>query len=329
MKDTSGESQRRAQRLLRWYPAGWRVRYGEEFAELLITEHAEQSRSWRRTANVARSGLVARLTGAGLTAHVIEPDNQARASLASLGCALAVFLAFGIAIWAQLTIGWQWAQPDSIGTTAAMVLMSGVMVLFVVLAVLAAVPIAWSVVRSIARRQDQGLVWPSLLFLAGTAALIVGGRHFGNGWPGTGGHPWPHQGVVPGGIAAFTWASTLSITSYWAHPSFLAAFPLAEVMWMVVSPVAMVCLVVGATKTVRRLALQRRVLRYERWLGNVAVVGMISFLGATGCWLVDGGPGPRNLFHAGAIDIAALVVMAATLVVAHQAMRQARRLALG
>jgi hypothetical protein len=28
----------RAGRLLRWYPAGWRARYGEEFAELLLAE---------------------------------------------------------------------------------------------------------------------------------------------------------------------------------------------------------------------------------------------------------------------------------------------------
>jgi hypothetical protein len=329
MNDASGAARRRAQRLLLWYPAGWRIRYGDEFIELLIAEDSEQSRSWRRVSNVAWSGLVARLTRAGLTAHVIEPDDQARASLASLGCALAVFLAFGIAMWAQLTIGWQWAQPDTIGTRAAMVLMSSIMVVFVLLAVLAAIPIAWSVLRRMTRRQAHGLVWPSLLFLAGTTVLIIGGRHFGNGWPGTGGHRWAHQGVVPGGIAAFTWASTLSVTSYWAHPSVLASFPVAEVLWMVVSPVAMVCLVVGAAKTVRRLELSRRSLRFERWLGNLAVVGMISFLGGTCCWLVDGGPGPRELFHAGAIDIAALVVMAATLVIAHQAMRQARRLALG
>jgi hypothetical protein len=231
-------------------------------------------------------------------------------------------------MWAQLTIGWQWAQPATIGTTAAMVLMSSLIVFFALLTVLAAIPIAWSVLRSIARRQAQGLVWPSVLFLAGAVFLIVGGRHFGNGWPGTGGHPWAHQGIVPGGIAAFTWASTLSVTSYWAHPSVLASFPLAEIVWMAVSPAAMACFVVGAAKTVRRLQLPRRALRYERWLGNLAIAGMISFLGAACCWLVDGGSGPRNLFHAGAIDIAALGVMTATLVIAHQAMRQARRLPL-
>jgi hypothetical protein len=63
---------RRARRLLRWYPPLWRARYGEEFAELLIADLAERPRSWRRTADVARAGLLARLAGAGLATHPLE-----------------------------------------------------------------------------------------------------------------------------------------------------------------------------------------------------------------------------------------------------------------
>jgi hypothetical protein len=40
----------RAARLLRWYPRGWRERYGEEFAELLIAELEERPRSAGRRA---------------------------------------------------------------------------------------------------------------------------------------------------------------------------------------------------------------------------------------------------------------------------------------
>ena len=42
-----------ARRVLLWYPRSWRIRYGEEFAELLAAELAEQGPSWRRTVNVA------------------------------------------------------------------------------------------------------------------------------------------------------------------------------------------------------------------------------------------------------------------------------------
>ena len=113
--------------MLRWYPAQWRARYGEEFTELLLADLSEQPRSWRRSADVARSGLLARLAGAGLTSHPPEPTDPAlaaRASLATLACALAAFLTFATAMWAQLTIGWQWAPPAARPTTVAMVVMS-------------------------------------------------------------------------------------------------------------------------------------------------------------------------------------------------------------
>jgi len=61
-----GPLERRARRLLSWYPAGWRARYGDEFAELLLAELAEQPRAWRRTVNVAHCGITARLAAAAL-----------------------------------------------------------------------------------------------------------------------------------------------------------------------------------------------------------------------------------------------------------------------
>jgi len=266
-----------------------------------------------------------RLTKTGLAGQIVEGNDQARAGLASFGCALAVFLGFGIAIWSQLTIGWQWSQPSAEGTTMAEAVMSVMLLIFVMLTAIAALPIAWHILVRFLRREGGGLVRPSLLFVVGATVLIIGSRHFGNGWPGTGGHPWAHQGLVPGGLAAFTWASTLSVSSYWVHPGALAAFPPAEIAWMVVSPLAMTCVVVGAAKTVRRLELSRRVLRYEGRLASIAVVVMIGFLGGSGLWVIDGGPGPRNLFHAGAIDVAGLTAMAMALAVAYRAISRARR----
>jgi hypothetical protein len=324
VNDTSVDSVRRAKKLLRWYPKDWRSRYGDEFTELLVAELGEQPSSWRRATDVARSGLVARLSDAGLGGRTLEPSDQVRSSLAAVGCAAAAFLAFGVAMWSQLTIGWQWSEPATTATRAAMVVMSGAMLFFVSLALLAAVPMAWSVLRRFARRDCHGLVWPSWLFLVGGVLLVVGSRHFGNGWPGTGGHQWAHQGLVPGGVAAFSWASTLSISSYWVHPGALLSFPATEVTWMAVSPVAMMCVVVGAAKTVRRLDLSPRALRYEARLSGATALGMLVFLGASCAWIVDGGPGPRNLFHAGVIDVAGLIVMAASVAVAYRAVSRAR-----
>jgi hypothetical protein len=59
--------ERRAGRLVRWYPKAWRRRYGEEFTELLVDDIAERPRSWHRTLDVVRSGLAAQMSQRQLT----------------------------------------------------------------------------------------------------------------------------------------------------------------------------------------------------------------------------------------------------------------------
>jgi hypothetical protein len=326
---------RHAQRLLRWYPRSWRARYGEEFAELLIAEFAEQPRSWRRAADVARGGLLARLTSAGLTdarlaGGPLDPAAGLRASLATLACSAAVFLTVGATLWAQLTVSWEWAPPATQAAAVAMGVMSAAMLLLAVLAFLAAVPVAAAAALARVRGQAPALGRPILLIGVGALTLVLGGRHFGNAWPGTGGHWWLHQGLVPGGVAAFSWACTLSVTSYWAHPAALASFPAAELAWMAVSPVAMLGLVTGAAQVVRRVRLSPRVLRHEVWVGSAALVGMAAFAGGALCWVIERGPepqrpGPQGLFRAGRIDAAGLAVMIIALVIGWQARQRARR----
>jgi hypothetical protein len=51
---------------------------------------------------------------------------------------------------------------------------------------------------------------------------------------------------------------------------------------------------------------------------------MAVFLAGCCAWIVDGGAGPRNLFHAGAIDVAGAVVMTIAFAAARQAARVAR-----
>jgi hypothetical protein len=318
---------RRAARLLRWYPRAWRARYGDEFTELLIAEFAERPRSWWRAMDVARGGLLARLTGAGLTRHELEPLQQIRAGLATAACSLAAFLAFGVAMWAQLTVGWQWAPPSAAATRVGMVAMSAAALLLAVLALLAAPPLVVAAVRGIASGRARLLCGPLLLAVAGAAVLAVGSHHFENAWPGTGGHSWAQQGLVPGGVAAFSWAATLSVSSYWAHPGALAAFPAAEIAWMVVSPLALIALAAGAAGTMRRLDWSPRLLRYEAWLVGAAAACMTVFLAGGCCWVLAEGSRP-GLFHAGAIDVASLAVMMLALSAARRATGRAWKSAL-
>jgi hypothetical protein len=325
-REPAAQDEARVRRLLLWYPRSWRIRYGEEFAELLVAELAERGPSWRRAANVAATGLRARLAGAGLVAHPLDPADAARASLATTAtCAAAVVLA-GAAMWAQLAIGLQWSVPGGRGITQAMALMSGALLLLAVLALLAAAPVAWTVLVAAAHGRGRPFLWPSVLIGSGIAVLVIGGRHFQNGWPGTGGHLLAHQGGVPGGVAAFGWSVTMWITSYWAHPAALAGFPAAQIGWMVLCPVAIGCVVTGAVTLLRRVPLSPRTFRYETRVACGARAASAAFTGGALCWLASasGGQRPEALFRVGAIDVAGVAVLALAALGCAAAARQAR-----
>jgi hypothetical protein len=308
MSDPHAAAAKRAQRLLRCYPPAWRARYGEEFTQLLIDDMSERPRSITRTVDVVHSGLLARLAGAGL---------------AVLGVAVTAFLAVGVAIWSQLAIDWQWSAPDAPTTRTAMVVMWGAVVAFVVLGVLAAVPVVWSLGRAFVSGTARGLLVPSAIVALGLSVLIVGSVHFGHGWPGTGGHPWDGRDIVPDPVARFAWAATLWVTSYWAHPGALGSFPVTEIAWMVVSPIALLATVIGAAKILRRLPFSTRALRFESWIGMAAVLAMAVFLAGTASWLFSGEPGPRALYRVGTIHWVSMALMAAALMLGFRAAERA------
>jgi hypothetical protein len=316
-------SERRAHRLLRCYPPGWRARYGEEFVALLVDEMEERPRSLRRTVDVIGSGALARLASAGLVDSGLAPAHRLRAGLGSLARAAVPFLVLGTAVWAQLTIGWQWSAPQASGTRVAMLLMSGAAAALAMLAGLASVPLLWAVIGAFRSGRARPLLGPLLAASCGCAILTIGSLHFGHGWPGTGGHPWAGRGLVPGLIARFCWAATLWITSYWAHPGALSSFPTSEVEWMAIAPGALILAFGGTARTLRRLDLSPRLLRYEAGVGAAAAAVMAIFLAGAGSWVISGGPAPRGLFRVGAIDAVALIVMGAALTAIWGAARSA------
>lgn len=299
---------KRAERLLLAYPVSWRERYGEEFAELLRSEITERPRSLHRTFDVLRGGLVARLAQAGLCGHFLQPETAPNSRLATGSCCAAVFLSFATAVWAQLVVGWQWGSPHRIGIAAAVYTMSAAMLGFLVLGLLAVVPVGALTVTSLAKGRRRLLAPLSALVGCGVV-LAVGARHFANGWPGTGGHHWAHQSLVPGGVAAFSWASTLSVSSYWAHPAALGHFPVPELAWMSLSPLAILGLIAAGASLLRRLELPPRLLAFELGLARTAGALMLAFLLAGALWIASVTERTGNLFRAGWIDFVALVAM--------------------
>ncbi|HEX4433865.1 MAG TPA: hypothetical protein VH012_03485 [Acidimicrobiales bacterium] len=320
----SAAALQRAERLLRWYPREWRARYGEEFVALLVDDLQERPRSLQRSLDVAGNGFVARLAVVGLGGHCLDPDDNGRRSLAAFACAVSFFVTVAIALWAQITIGWQWSAPNTTATTLAMVVMSLAVAAIGVASITSSGPVVWLALRSLDGRQRWRTLRPLTLIVIGLTVFVVGTHHFANGWPGTGGHPWAHQGIVPGGVAAYAWASTLFISSYWLHPAALGAFPGAEVAWMFACPLALGAVIVGVTKLVRRLEFADRLLRFERTLGFVVAGAMALFLTGAALWILDGGPGPRDLFHIGAIDVTELVILVTSLALAGRAVERSR-----
>jgi hypothetical protein len=333
-------SARRAQRLLRWYPRPWRDRYGEEFTELLIADIRERPHSTKRTLDVARGGLLARLADAGLAPFPLRAataGGRVGASLGSFGGALGVFLVFGAALWSQVLIDWQWSRlsrvqfdhgnlpvsPQGPGRyTFFAGLTTGAMLSLLALAVLAALPVLATVARRIAGGQRAGLLGPAAVLVAAFTALFIGGRHLENNWLGTGGH----HALIPSGLAAFIWASTLFVSSYWFHPAMFAALPLDQRVWMAASPIVLTAAVASAALLVRRAKIAPRVARFEARLGLLACVAMAVLVGGDGVWImheVRVAPLLSLGLSVGFINVTIVVVLALALAVAVRAARMA------
>jgi hypothetical protein len=314
---------RRARRLARCYPRSWRERYGEEFIALLIDDYGERPFSPGRFADVVRHGFGARLREVGLAGEGAAAERQLRVSLGVVWCALAAFLAIGVAIWSQLTIAWQFGDPHSPSTVAGMWLMSGALLAFVPLLALAAPPVLVALARALAAGRWRELAVPLVVATWGGVMLALGSEHFGPWWPGTGGHWWSARGLVPAPVARVLWAGTSWFSSYWLHPGWLSHFPTNQLAWMAFSPFALIATLSGTALLVGRLRVSARVLRFEAAIGVIGVVATAAFLAGASSWVLGDGRDLVNILSVGVIDYAAVVVMTLALLAACAAARRA------
>jgi hypothetical protein len=166
---------------------------------------------------------------------------------------------------------------------------------------------------AVSRRRGPELRKPALLFLAGTAVLIAGGLHFRSGWAGSGTHPWTHQAMGPGGAArscghqpwpcpptgltrAFCSASPSARSPGWSLARWRSSLPLPE-----------------QPRSCDASTSPVRLLRFANYIARAISVSLGLFVFGTLTWLLDGGPGPSNLFQAGTVDQIGLAVMTSTL----------------
>jgi hypothetical protein len=353
--DADDAPARRAERLLRWYPKPWRDRYGAEFTELLVSDISERPQSLRRSLDVVRGGVRARLADAGLAGFPVPVataaggagalaeqarQRQVSASLGAFSCALGAFLVFAAALWSQILINWQWFAKLNSGLPATSmvrrldqapggeaffaVFSTDAMLALLFLAVLAAVPVLAAVIGRIARGRQPRLISPAMVLVAALGVLFAGGRHFENDWVGTGGH----HALIPSGLAAFIWALTLFVSSWWAHPALFATLPAAERAWMALSPFVLAVVVASSTVLVRRVRLSPRVAAFEACLGLLGCVTMAAFVGCYGVWITEKvrlEPGLPLGLTVGATQATIIALLVLTLAAAAQAARTAVR----
>ncbi len=70
-RDADVRQERRVQRLLSWYPARWRARYGNEFSQLVQDTMADGRDGFRVTLNVLRESNAARVPVEGPSQGVV------------------------------------------------------------------------------------------------------------------------------------------------------------------------------------------------------------------------------------------------------------------
>ena len=97
-------------RLLRWYPASWRSRYGEELTALLEDTHGQNSVPWRVRISLAKSGSLERARAAGLMGDSTGSSERIRAGSLLILCAWALFMVAGT-IFAKFSEQWSSVTP--------------------------------------------------------------------------------------------------------------------------------------------------------------------------------------------------------------------------
>lgn len=286
-------SDQRAARLLRWYPPVWRDRYGEEFAQLLAAEIDERPTDWRRTFDVAASGVLARFTARGLRPGAVQSPALAMTTVVAM---ISAFAAAGLSLWSQLRVATNSAMSTSAATSGTVLLSLGGGAL-AVLIVLALAPLLPSIGRSL--RRDRRLLMPLGGMTAALAVLAIGGHHFAT------------QRDLVGGGASFGRAMTLSISTYWAHPATWLSQSIAVQLWMIASPICFAIVVMSSARLVRRLEMSPAVRRYEARLAVTAAILMLPVTSAAGWWVIGSQSDPGSVLQAGSLDVVLIAAMAA------------------
>ena len=91
--------------MLRWYPARWRARYGDEFSAMIEDDLGGRRPTVRYRWAIARSGVSERLRDAGLLGNSVPPAERVRGGALTVLCAFALLVIPGVA-FAKISEHW-------------------------------------------------------------------------------------------------------------------------------------------------------------------------------------------------------------------------------
>ena len=186
----------RRSRILRWYPAAWRERYGSELVDLLDDTYGERPLGARAYVSVVRAGIVQRIRYTARCARSPLSRDPVREGALTVWCAWACYVVAG-AGFAKYSEHWDVATPlnhRAIPEFAMMLVQVSAYVGAGLCGVAALVSVSsgWRYLRACGVREVARLVRPGLvaaLLAAGsTSAVIVVAHHASyaqrNGAPG-------------------------------------------------------------------------------------------------------------------------------------------------
>ncbi|HEY1990291.1 MAG TPA: hypothetical protein VGG43_12555 [Acidimicrobiales bacterium] len=171
--------------MLRWYPPGWRARYGDELAAMIEDDLGGSPPTLRFRWSIARAGMGERLRGAGLVGDSVPPSDRVRGGAFTVLGAFALFILPGAGF---AKISEHWDQSISRGPrhvpAVSFNLLASLAVGCAVAVMLGAVAVLPSFLRFV---RDGGwpairrrVIWAAAATLATaatTVALAVWARH--------------------------------------------------------------------------------------------------------------------------------------------------------
>ncbi len=262
-----------SQSLLRWYPAPWRQRYGNELVVMIEDVIGEKRPSIRFRWSIARAGLRERGHASGLVGFQRDARSQVQAGALLVLCSWSAFVIAGAMFQKQSE---HYARVVPVASRAMVtsvydlvVWMSGLASLAVVVGTLAALPAFVSFLRNDGwRHVRRHLVAATLLSLAALATLLV----------------------------LKAWAHGLSVVQRnGENLNYSLAF---VALGLLVCGVIIEWTAVGVL-SVRRMTLSRGVLRFEARLAYLVAFSMVVITGAVALWWALEGTVAPSFFQNG------------------------------